>query len=232
MSPNHPNYQALKRRASQLKVALFALLGMTIVSSLSDVFGMMALSRAIEGSFVSDAAMMEAMEALDARAGLVGLGFLGVYVASVICSARWIMKAHANLRELSVDPPETTPGWAVGWFFVPVANLVKPLQAMRELWWASLAPGAWREQGSSPGLLQGWWALWILANVLGNLASRMIMSADDMPALLSAYQFNLVAALALIPLTLVYWRIIQTITQMQAVQYQAMAGQPEQDSPW
>jgi uncharacterized BrkB/YihY/UPF0761 family membrane protein len=35
----------------------------------------------------------------------------------------WLHRAVANARSLGV-PTECTPGWAVGWWFVPFANLV------------------------------------------------------------------------------------------------------------
>jgi hypothetical protein len=48
-----------------------------------------------------------------------------------------------------------TPGWAVGWWFVPFANLVKPFQSIRELWKASSADRAWPEIRTWPVI--GWW---------------------------------------------------------------------------
>ena len=39
------------------------------------------------------------------------------------------------------DHESFTPGWSVGWFFVPIMNPWKPFQAMREIWQASAEPG-------------------------------------------------------------------------------------------
>jgi hypothetical protein len=49
---------------------------------------------------------------------------------------RWIYRASVNAHALRSEMT-ITPAWAVGWYFVPFANLVKPLHAMREIWLAS-----------------------------------------------------------------------------------------------
>lgn len=49
----------------------------------------------------------------------------------------WTYKAYTNLHSLKSRDLEYTPGWAVGWWFIPLANLVKPYQVMGELWNAS-----------------------------------------------------------------------------------------------
>src|SRR5687768_18560933 len=59
-------------------------------------------------------------------AGLIYLAFTAVFVVSIITVALWIHRAHANLTEVGHDSLEFTPGWAVGWYFIPFANLVKP----------------------------------------------------------------------------------------------------------
>jgi hypothetical protein len=64
-----------------------------------------------------------------------GVGLL----VSIIAVAMWIHRAHANLYEAGAEGLQFTPGWAVGWYFIPFANLFKPFQAMRELWTRSHA---------------------------------------------------------------------------------------------
>ncbi len=67
-----------------------------------------------------------------------------------------------------------TPGWSVGWYFIPVANLWKPYQVMKEIWNVShkcLATGH--------SVLGWWWALWLLSNFLGRIAFKFGMRAED-----------------------------------------------------
>ena len=83
----------------------------------------------------------------------------------------WQHRAQANLTALGVQGLRFTPGWAVGWWFIPFANLAMPFLAMRELTRASASGGA----GPSPpgrvdALLAWWWAALLLGIVLFNAA--------------------------------------------------------------
>src|SRR3546814_18564993 len=49
---------------------------------------------------------------------------------------------------------------SVGWFFVPIANLWMPFQAMRQLSKASTKPGDW-EAAATSALLAWWWLFWL-----------------------------------------------------------------------
>jgi cell division protein FtsL len=72
----------------------------------------------------------------------------------------WVYRANGNARALGATGMRFTPGWAVGWYFVPVYNLWRPHQAMAEMWKTSANPLDWRAERTSP-LLPWWWVLWI-----------------------------------------------------------------------
>ena len=62
-----------------------------------------------------------------------------------------------------------TPGWAVGWLFVPFANLVVPYFVFTEIWRNSIPATADASDGSakrSSPLLIGWWIVNILPFVI------------------------------------------------------------------
>ena len=94
-----------------------------------------------------------------------------IFLISVVFVCMWIYRAHANLRERGIEM-ETSPGWAVGWFFVPVMNLFKPFQNMRELWSEShLESDAYG--APAPGEIGSWWACWIIGNMLSYVSMRL-----------------------------------------------------------
>ena len=80
-------------------------------------------------------------------------------------------------REAGVDGLEFTPGWAVGWFFVPIANLFKPFQAMRELWTASHGE-ADRFGGEAPTEVKLWWGAWLVGNIASTVGTRIILMGE------------------------------------------------------
>jgi len=67
--------------------------------------------------------------------------------------------------------------WAVGWYFVPIANLFKPFGAMRELWTASHAEVD-KFGGEAPSEVKWWWGAWISGNILSSVSSRILLMGE------------------------------------------------------
>ena len=94
---------------------------------------------------------------------MVALVLIVPIVASWIAVGMWIHRAHTNIHAAQLGGLEFTPGWAVGWFFIPIASLWKPFQAMRELWNASVGSGNALDEPAN-SLLWVWWLAWIFGN--------------------------------------------------------------------
>ena len=113
-----------------------------------------------------------------------------------------------------------SPGWAVGWYFIPFANLWKPYQAMKEIWQASASPEHWESEDRS-WLLPLWWTLWIVSNLLSNAAFRLALRDDpSLDQLITANGVTLVSDLMEIPLAVVLLVVIHRIHRMQMEQAQ------------
>jgi hypothetical protein len=82
------------------------------------------------------------------------LTLAAVYLISLAASGlAWLMwqhRAHRRLRELGIQDLEFTPGWGVGWWFVPVANLFMPYKAVKELWRAGDLPSGTTVESCGP----------------------------------------------------------------------------------
>ncbi len=103
------------------------------------------------------------------------LGFLLAFLAAVILYCVWIHRAAKNLPALGRSDLTFTPGWCVGWFFVPFANLWKPRQAVTEIWLASVPDEeeiGWRA-GIKPEIIGIWWATWVVGNIITNTSPRL-----------------------------------------------------------
>jgi hypothetical protein len=86
---------------------------------------------------------------------LVGVGLL----------AMWARRLYANLRSLGVNELRFSEHWAIGGWFVPFLNLVRPKQIVDDIWRASdpvrRPEEAWDERPVSP-LLHWWWFFWVV----------------------------------------------------------------------
>jgi hypothetical protein len=89
-------------------------------------------------------------------------------LATGVVFLAWIYRAARNLPALGARTPRFSPGWAVGWFLVPVMHLFRPYEVVKEIWAASGPPehaGGGAARGTR--LLGWWWALWVLTTALG-----------------------------------------------------------------
>lgn len=150
----------------------------------------------------------------DATQAVFALIQLAVLVATGTGFLRWIHRAHVNTRTMGATGLKYSPGWAIGWFFVPILNLWKPLNAMKQLWQASSNPDSWRSEPPAP-MLNTWWTLWLLSNILGQISIRLSLGGDPGDAVTAEY-CALLASLADIPLSLLAIRLVASIHQLQS----------------
>ncbi len=111
------------------------------------------------------------------------VGFIGAPVG-LACEILWLIWQHrvtANLWARRLPGLRFTPGWAVGWWFVPFAWYVQPFRAVRELARRvggsdhPLAPDA--TPAVTDGILAWWWITYLAAQLFGIAATAIILHA-------------------------------------------------------
>jgi Domain of unknown function (DUF4328) len=135
--------------------------------------------------------------------GLCGLGVVVAFICAWVFIPVWMHRASSNLRGIGRYGMTFSPAGCAGWFFVPIANLWKPPQAMSEIWRASdpqAEQGSWfASRGSS--LVAVWWAAYLLSSVVswGAFMAQGDKSVEGTIGVVSNL-FQLVAAIALVML--------------------------------
>ena len=109
---------------------------------------------------------------------------------------------------------EFTPGWSIGWYFIPIFTLWKPYQAMKEIWKASHEPNDWGNASTS-SILGWWWFFWIVTNAIGNVSFRLTTSADELNELINLNLINQASELFSIPLAIITLSLITRIYSVQ-----------------
>jgi hypothetical protein len=146
-------------------------------------------------------------------AGVGILIYLIAFVAAGILALRWIYRANSNAHRLNADM-SMTPGWNVGWFFVPLATWFKPYEGIRDVWRISANP----QQPHSierPSLLAKWWSFWLLTNIAGTISFRLQLRATDVGTAIVADAFDIASSIALVPATYFFLAMVRDITEMQ-----------------
>ena len=190
-----------------LKVMLWVQLGVVVLSILSD-FGQLSLVAG--GDFT-----VEAAEANDFRQSMVGILNFGVFIVAAVIFAQWIYRANLNCQGFGAEGMEFTPGWSVGYYFIPFLNLVRPYQSMKEIWNVSRNPRKWQSQPGS-SILGWWWGLWIVSHGLGNVSFRMNMNVDSPSSLEAATMVSIVSSLVEVALILVAMVMVSSIIAKQS----------------
>jgi hypothetical protein len=95
--------------------------------------------------------------------GLVDAAELALAIAVLVlapCFITWLWRAAKNQQALGRAPERLGSGWAVGGWFIPLANLVIPVLVVQDLWRgsdAAIAAGDPRWRIADRSWLVGWW---------------------------------------------------------------------------
>jgi hypothetical protein len=121
------------------------------------------------------------LSALDMAMIFAGLGYLLMVFVTIVIFCIWKNRTCKNAWHLAPDAMTFTPAWAVGWYFIPIANLWKPFGAMREIIRVSCPV-------KPPLTLAGWWwALWIITSITSQISFRAALGEDLDTYLISNY---------------------------------------------
>ena len=193
---------------------LYADITITVIAIISSTLEYQLLSDFKNGVYTSQELAVAAGEASDARQHIVGIIQIIVFAASAILILKWIYRANYNARQLGATGMVFTPGWSIGWHFVPIANLWKPYQAMKEIWKASSNPQDWNAQAAS-SLLPWWWFFWIVSSAFGQVSLRLAMGAEEINELIAANVVTQISHVTGIPLSLIVIGIVNRVHEMQ-----------------
>lgn len=87
----------------------------------------------------------------------------GLFISFFTCAPiiLWIYRVCSNAHTLS-KRMTISPGWAIGWYLVPVASLFQPYESMKEIWVASSG----MKEKDIPAAVKQWWLCYIASNIL------------------------------------------------------------------
>lgn len=165
------------------------------------------------GPIADHAGLVRSDQATDLLAALSAIG-LGVAALPLL---RWIYVTNRNAHALNPQlewEPHSTPLWAVAWFFVPMAALLRPFTVFAKTWRVSTAPNA-HETVRIPALLHWWWGLWLLEMATRKVAAILHNNAKGPADLIGADYVLLANVLLDLPLTVVLTIIILRLSKRQ-----------------
>ena len=204
-----------------VKAGLWACIAVTAIGMWSGWLEINLLQRVADGATVSEADAA----ASDSRQALVGGLYLLFFVVTGIAFLRWIYFANYNTGSFGTTRMHFTPGWAVGWYFVPIANLWKPYQALKEVFKASHPDflDDW-QQAPHPDILPLWWTLWVISSFIGRAVVRLTLGAETIDELLAASWITFVADTVNLPLGFLAMNVVARLQLLQSEKHRRSLG--------
>ena len=201
------------RLSALLKGCLAVYLAVSLVSVWSSWLEIDLLTRAQLGGEVTE----EDAELSDNRRAAAGGLAIVIAIVTGVVFLRWTYVASRNAYSFDASGMRFTPGWAVGWYFIPLLTLWKPYQALVEVFRVS-HPGFgsnWR-LAPRPRILPIWWTLWIAATFLGQAVVRLAFRADTIDEILLGSRLTFAAELLDVPLCLAAIQVVSTLQKWQS----------------
>lgn len=119
----------------------------------------------------------EMLSLVDTLQEVASLAILAVGIVFFVVFLFWLKKRYENLGTFSHNTSYSS-GWAIGGFFVPFLNLVRPFQITKEVLEFSDCKKNPKTR-SDTILVTAWWALFWIDSILGNLVARSAPKAGD-----------------------------------------------------
>ncbi|GGQ49624.1 hypothetical protein GCM10010267_10190 [Streptomyces griseorubens] len=164
--------------------AVTALLAFLIVTDVLDL-GAAAYMMSVMGDLASGSAAdvgagaaNQAVAAVSMTTAMYTLGQLGTATLFII----WLHRVRRNAEVFAPDVQRRTPGWAIGGWFIPFANLFIPYGIAKDVLRAS-QPDPYASELRHQGLLNAWWGMWIASSIFDQFATDQYDEASNPQAL-------------------------------------------------
>lgn len=198
--------------AQWASILIAAVVVLDIVAVVSDYIEIQLISRIMRGEIIT----MAEVNANDIRQNVIITIYLVLFYITAILFCMWIHRAHRNLPSLGASGLKYSPWWAVGGFFVPFLNLVRPFQVTTEIWKASDPTTdvndsvAWQSAPTSPFIIS-WWVLFLISGLLGNLILRLSLQAETLGEMLTKSWVAFATDIVEIPAAILLILVIRNI---------------------
>jgi hypothetical protein len=160
------------------------------------------LSRFNKGDITDGTNYLALADQLEIFQIVVALLYSIIFIISGIVILRWLYKANQNAHQLGAKNMQFTPAWSIGWYFIPLALLFKPYQAMKELWQTSIKPSDWYKVAIN-NIIPIWWALFLFSGFFGRISYKLSTKAESIDDFLWASIISQVSDAMDIPLALI-----------------------------
>ncbi|WP_197994953.1 DUF4328 domain-containing protein [Gimesia panareensis] len=145
---------------------------------------------------------------------VIGGAQLGAAIFVGVVFLVWVYRMSRNAHSIENAKLQYSPGWAVGWYFIPIVNLWKPYQAMREIYEVFI------NRPNDGKILPLWWFAWILASIMARISTRVVTKSDTLDQLLTKSEVTIFADACAVFLDLAAILLVITVSRACAARFE------------
>ena len=109
-----------------------------------------------------------------------------------------------------------TPGTSVLWYFIPIANLWKPYQAMKEIFIKSHNLNENVDKiNNAPSFFPLWWFCWIVGSIVTQVELRLVARAQTIDDIIIYSVIGIISSTILLVNWFLFFKIVNQINMMQ-----------------
>ncbi|WP_326767345.1 DUF4328 domain-containing protein [Streptomyces sp. NBC_01591] len=174
--------QQYLRSPEGLAKAVVVLLVIVAVADLLAVAAGVNIRRVLAAGLENDFATYDEAEATlaDNLYGSASVLQTLVYLATGVVFIIWFRRVRLNAEVFDPSMQSMRPGWAVGAWFIPIANWVLPRRIAGGIWTASAqtnTDGSWRTVPAT--LMNLWWGAWVCSQIISQYTARRYWVAEQ-----------------------------------------------------
>ncbi|WP_158084578.1 MULTISPECIES: DUF4328 domain-containing protein [Henriciella] len=158
-----------------LKYAMISYIVVDLALMVSIIVTLVFFDRVESGYYATDQDIIAAGTAIDMVAAPLGILYIVLFVLCMFTYARFFHRSMNNVQAVGAKDATMPPGWVWGYFFIPIANLWKPVEGVLQIWRGSMrASGANPKVPLAVGL---WWTFWLITTIISNISFRLSISS-------------------------------------------------------
>jgi hypothetical protein len=162
-APTTVGYRSAVGLATAIAVMMIIDVIVELCTGVNSFVTISVMKRVIAG----EAVPQEELAAIDMRTGALALLGVPFSLAAGILFCFFMPRANRNASAFG-SLMTVSPGWTVGWWFIPIANMWMPYQAMKEIWQGSDPdPTVPMASVPAPAVMKWWWGVYLVHSFSG-----------------------------------------------------------------
>ncbi|MEV6397809.1 DUF4328 domain-containing protein [Streptomyces sp. NPDC051907] len=216
-----------------LSHAVVALLAFVVLAD-AFAFSTAVNLRSLMGSVIDGDVAAYSDEDLE-RADWLMVGGSALQLLALVATAAvfivWFYRVRSNAEVFAPDLMQRGKGWAIGSWFIPIANLWIPRQIAGDVWTASRPDPYAGAKGDGRSALNLWWTVMVVSFAIERIASKQYDRADSAEELRSAANTLMFSTVLDIVAAVLAILFVRRLTRMQHTKATGGAPAPGEAAP-